>query len=150
MAMLSSVACKAPPSELSEADVAAIRAQINTYVSTALAGDWEAWGRLLAPDYVQMSPGQPPVVGREAVLALARTWPRLTSFTVTIDEIAGQGDLAYARGTYQEAGTLPDGSAMSDRGKWLQIHRRQADGTWLYTRLLYHSDVPAPAPQPRQ
>jgi len=147
-AVASLSACHAPPSDITEADVAAIRAAIDTYVSAALAGDWEKWGTVLAPDYIQMPPGQPSVVGREAAVASQKTSGKLSSFTVAVDEIAGQGNLAYARGTYAEAGTLADGSSFSDHGKWLQILRRQPDGTWLYTRLLWHSDVPPAASQP--
>jgi ketosteroid isomerase-like protein len=73
------------------------------------------------------------------------TFPPLTSFTLNPVEIEGVGKLAYQRGTYQMTMLLPGGVTASDSGKYVEIRRRQADGTWLITRDIWNSDIPLPA-----
>lgn len=133
---------KSPQSAISARDVAAIKAQIDRYVRTALAADFDAWGRTLATDVVVMPPNQPAVVGRTAAVAWANTFPRLTSLTVTADEVKGRGDLAYATGTYALSGTLTNGTTFSEKGSFLEIHRRAADGSWPYTHVMWHANAP--------
>jgi ketosteroid isomerase-like protein len=141
-------ACSAASRPITDADVAAIHVQIDKYVHAALAADWDGWGSTLTPDAVALPPNSPPLVGRAAAVAYVRAFPRLTSFTVATDEITGRGDIAFARGTYSLTATMPDGSSMNERGSFLEIHQRQADGTWPYSRLIWHSNAPLPAPTP--
>lgn len=139
-------ACNQAPTPLSDSDVATIRANIEAYASAALAGDWDGWGQTLADDIVYMPPNQPPVIGRAAAVTFLKTFPTISSVTLTPDEIAGSGDLAYARGRYSVATTSPDGSTSTESGSFLEVHRRQPDGAWLYTHVMWHSDSPAAAP----
>lgn len=137
--------------ELSSADAAAVRANIDAYASAALAGDWDAWGKTLADDVVYMPPNQAPLLGRDAAVSFGKSFPKITSLTITPEDVTGRADLAYARGKYSYAATLPDGSAVSESGSFLEIHRRQADGTWLHSQVMWHADSPpppAPAPVP--
>lgn len=141
-------ACQPPVAELSKADTDAVKATIEAYRTTALAGDWDTWGKTLATDVVYSPPNLVPIQGREAAVAWAKGFPKLTSFTSTVSEVVGRGDLAYSRGTYAYAVTMPDGSTASEQGETIAIHRRQPDGTWPYTRALWHSNQPLPAPAP--
>jgi ketosteroid isomerase-like protein len=77
---------------------------------------------------------------------LRQSYPKITSFTVDAVEIVGRGDLAYATGKFKIGLTMPDGSAGSDQGSFIEIHRKQADGAWPYTRLMWHSDNPVAVP----
>lgn len=70
---------------------------------------------------------------------------RRSTFTATKDEVVGRGDLAYVRGTYAIDALLPDKTPVHENGTFLEIHRKQADGTRPYTRLIWHSTEPAPA-----
>jgi ketosteroid isomerase-like protein len=137
--------CRQPSAEISSEDAAGVRAQIDEYVRASLAGDIQAWGNTLAPDAVTMPPNAAPLEGREAAIEWFKGFPKITSFTVEPTEVTGSGDVAYARGTYTFTAALPDGSSVTDRGSFLEIHRRAADGTWPYTRLIWHSDTPPPA-----
>ncbi len=139
-------ACQAPVNEFTDEDADAIRAQIEAYVSSSLAADWDAWGNTMSSDVVCFPPNQAPLVGREAVLAWVREFPSLTRFTAPADEVSGNGDLAYAHGTYSFTATLPDGSSLSEGGSYVNVFRRQPDGSWLYTLNIWHSNSPAPQP----
>jgi ketosteroid isomerase-like protein len=126
----------------SDADAAAIRSQIDTYAKTALAADWDAWGQTLAPDVIALPPNSPPIIGRDAAIAYARTYPKLTRLVETVDEVVGEGNLAYARGRYSLAVMLADGSTVTDDGSFLRVHRRASDGSWPHIRWMWHSAAP--------
>ena len=140
--------CRSATTSFSDADAAAVRAQIERYAQTALAADWDAWGQTLASDAIALPPNSPPVVGRDAAIAYARTYPKLTRLVETVEEVVGVGDLAYARGTYSLAATLTDGSPVTDEGSFLRIHRRAADGSWPHVRWTWHSNRPAAVQRP--
>ena len=53
------------------------------------------------------------------------------SFASDKVDIAASGDLAYARGRFNEKYTDPKtGKVMSDSGSYVTIYRKQADGSW--------------------
>ena len=58
-----------------------------------------------------------------------------------------QADLAYDRGTYSMTVTPPGAAPIEDRGKYLTIYRKQADGSWKIARVMFNSDLPLPAPE---
>jgi ketosteroid isomerase-like protein len=61
-------------------------------------------------------------------------------------EVDGYGDIAYARGTYDETFTMGGSEEMeADVGKILAILRKQPDGSWLITRWITNSDLPLPS-----
>lgn len=142
-------ACKRETPDMSQADKAAVQATIDKYVQTAVTANWDAWGQTLTSDVFYSPPNLAPMNGRDAAVAWAKTFPKIMSLTSSVDEIAGRGDVAFARGSYTLTVTLPDGSPMADRGAFLGIHRRQPDGTWPYSDLIYHSTEPLPAPPAR-
>jgi ketosteroid isomerase-like protein len=59
-------------------------------------------------------------------------------------DVDGHGELAYTRGTYsltmQPAGAAP----MSDTGKFVEVWRKQPDGSWKIKWDIYNSDNPPP------
>jgi ketosteroid isomerase-like protein len=144
--VLGLAACQAPASDFTDQDASAVRAPIDTYVSAALAADWDTWGNTLSADVIFFPPNQAPLVGHDAVMAWVREFPTMTSFTAAPDEVWGTGDLAFAHGTYSYTATLPDGSAITEQGTYVNIFRLQADGSWRYTHNIWHSNLPAPAP----
>ena len=144
-------ACQREAVEISQVDKAAIQATHDKYVQTAVAADWDAWGQTLTSDVFYSPPNLAPMKGRDAAVAWAKTFPKIVSLTLSVDEITGRGDLAFARGSYALVVTLPDGTSMTEHGAFLTVHQRQADGTWPYTHLIYHSTEPLPvAPAPTQ
>ena len=145
VALAAITACQPPVSELSEADKAAVQATIEKYRVAAVAAKWDEWGTTLTDDISYSPPNMAVMKGRAAVVAWAKTFPKIVNLAPKIDEISGRGDLAYVIGTYTLDVTLPDGKPMTEHGSFMEIHRRQADGSWPYTRLQYHSTDPLPA-----
>ena len=70
-------------------------------------------------------------------------------------EISAAGDLAALAGAYSLAYVDPSGATVSDRGKLLEVWRRQRNGAWKCVIDTWNSDLaaplaaaPAPAPVP--
>ncbi len=65
-------------------------------------------------------------------------------------EVAKSGDLAYVSGTYEETMTDASGKPVKDRGKYVEIFKKQTDGTWKVVADIWNSDLPAPAPSEKK
>ena len=132
---------------LSAADIAAIHATDTAFSAAANAGDGAGVAALYAPDAHLLPPNAPTVEGREAI---GKFWDGLlgayrVQITVTADQIEGYGDLAYARGHYSMDLTPKKGGAVAhEDGKFLEILRRQPDGSWRYAVDMFSSDQPPP------
>ena len=61
--------------------------------------------------------------------------------TAEVDEVDVQGDLAFARGTWQVHQTPKAGGDEEVRsGKWMELFKRQADGSWKTWRWMWNED----------
>jgi len=145
--LLASCGPKAPQG-LTDQDRAAIRQSEADFAASMIAKDYAKVAASYTTDAVIMPSNAPSLTGRAAIEQFMSTFPPLTAFTLNSVEIDGEGDLAYQRGTYQMTMQLSGGVTESDSGKYLEIRRRQADGTWLITRDTWNSDIPLPAPEP--
>lgn len=133
---------------LAAADMAAIRGIDSAFVGATGGGDPAAVAALYLADARLMPPNAPTVEGREAV---RKFWGGLLEthqlkLSVVSDEVEGRGDLAYARGHYTLDGTpkAKGGAPIHDEGKFLEVLRRQPDGSWRYAVDMYSSDLPLP------
>jgi ketosteroid isomerase-like protein len=73
-------------------------------------------------------------------------WPsdgsttRILTFARTIDEVGGEGDVAWMRRTdsltftYAKAGTT---SSLTSRSMSLAVLRRQPNGAWRFSRVMW-------------
>jgi ketosteroid isomerase-like protein len=61
-------------------------------------------------------------------------------------ELANSGELAWLSGTYELTMNDASGKPMSDRGKYLEVWKKQADGYWKCGADMWNSNVPAPSP----
>jgi uncharacterized protein (TIGR02246 family) len=145
---LASTACQPPAQEaagLSEEDVATIAASPDAFAEAMLAGDWAAVAALYTEDAVFMHPNRPAVEGRAAIQARMEQLRPFEQFEATIVEIDGRGDLAFVRATYSETYTV-EGTPepIHDTGKYVEIWRKQPDGSWLIAVEIWNSDLPLP------
>jgi uncharacterized protein (TIGR02246 family) len=128
LTVLIAIACQPQGGALSDTDVAAITAVAATLDSAAVAHDWDAVFALFTEDAVSMTQGYPTSEGRAAIRAAvdaAMAGVAVTEHTVEFHDIVGSGDMAYARGTYNES-YLADGSdrPMEVNGRLLAIVRK--------------------------
>jgi ketosteroid isomerase-like protein len=63
-------------------------------------------------------------------------------------EVARSSDLAYIVGAYQLTMKDSQGKPALDRGKFVEVWKKQADGKWKVAADIFNSDLAAQAPAP--
>jgi len=140
------ISCTAAPSPtpFTAADDRAIRALDSVFVAAWLRDDTTAVMNTLAPDAVLMPAGQGVLATPDAIRGF--WWPsdgsrtRILTFQRAIDELSGEGNVAWVRRTdslaftYSKAGTT---SSLTSRSMSLAVLRRQADGNWRFSRVMW-------------
>jgi len=137
--------CQREAGPLSDDDVAAIKASTEAFIQAVRFEDWAALAALYTEDAVFMPPNQPMVQGQAAIQTWMEEFPAVTKYNLTAVEIDGQGDLAFVRGTYSMT-IAPEGAPepIQDTGKYVEIRRKQQDGSWLMAVDIFNSDLPLP------
>lgn len=100
------------------------------YVAGHKAGDAEAIARLYTEDAIVLSPGGPPVQGRQAIQAEYGYVSGGVNNTQEILEFHDGGSFAYAIGMFRGDG---------ESGNYLEILERQSDGSYRYKRMCWNS-----------
>ena len=128
--------------EFTAADESSIR-QASEGAATALnAKDFTAWPAVYADDAVVFLPTGSTIAGRAAIAAWGSTGGGPLAYQAQPTEIDGRGDIAYARGSFLMKLTLKGASApVEERGEYIQIWRKQADGSWKVSREMFSSDL---------
>ena len=67
------------------------------------------------------------------------------SWKATKVEVAKSGDLGFVSGTYELTMNDASGRPVNDRGKYVEIFKKPADGTWKAVVDIWNSDLPASA-----
>jgi uncharacterized protein (TIGR02246 family) len=130
---------------LSPSDETALKAVLEKYRTGWLSGNIDAVRSSFTEDAVLMPHhGIPPVVGMVAInefwFPASSTKTKITKFTQTLDEVSGEGALAYVRGKSEVAWTVEDHGKLQrwrNAGNFLAIFRKQDDGKWLISRLMW-------------
>jgi ketosteroid isomerase-like protein len=134
--------------ELAAAE-AAIRKSDAEWVAAATTASVDAWMAFYAADAIVMAPDVQIAGDREHVrrtVASLLALPHLSIAWHPIKvEVAASGDLAYLIGTYDLGYDGASGAHVSDRGKLLEIWRKQTDGSWKCVVDTWNSDGPTAA-----
>jgi uncharacterized protein (TIGR02246 family) len=137
-------------------DVGAVRQAIETtnarFADAAKRGDTAVVGAIYAEDVVVMMPNEPAHRGRDAALksfASAFTRAQVKEFNIKTDDVQVGGDLAVETGNYEMTLQPAGGAEIKDKGKYITVWKRQADGSWRILRDIVNSDLPATAPLTR-
>ena len=118
--------------------------------SAAHAKDVEKTVSYYTEDALILAPNLPVIQGKQG----ARTmWQGMFSvpgfdggWTATRVEVAKSGDLGYVTGSYEISETDASGKPIKDTGKFLEIWKKQADGSWKCVVDAFNSDLPSTAP----
>lgn len=103
-------------------------------------GDAAGWAAFFTEDVLLMSPGEPMMRGRDAFIEAYRARMKESSggtHSNRLVEYGADGDLAYQVGTFTVSG-----SAHAEQGKFLNILKRQPDGSWKVAISMFNSDRP--------
>lgn len=124
----------APPPDTRAADEAAIRANDADFVKAAQEKDLDKIVSLYLDDAVIFSAGAPAVIGKDNIRKFFEpiTKGPATQFMfsdVKVD-VARSGDIAEDRGSFQATGTNAKGKAVTQKGEYVLVWKKQADGSW--------------------
>jgi uncharacterized protein (TIGR02246 family) len=103
-------------------------------------GDAAGCAAFFSEDVVLMAPDQPMTRGRKTFEETYRSRMEQSTGGTHSNELVEygvDGDLAYQIGTYAVTGTNAP-----EQGKFLNILKRQADGTWKVAVSIFNSDGP--------
>jgi len=126
----------------------AIAAIDKKFMEDANRGDAAAGAAAYTDNAILMPPNHSPLEGKQAIekyLTEIASQFQASNFQLSILEVDVQGDTAIVRGTYSANFTIPGVDApMEDRGKTLQVWKKQADGSWKIHRDIWNSNMPIP------
>ena len=113
------------------------------FMERMVSGDMAGVAQLYTSDAVLIPPNHPNVSGQSAIADFLGTFPKITRFTLANDEVDGRDDIAYARGRY-EMTLEPEGeAAMDDQGSYVEVRKRQSDGSWPIAVDMFSSNLEA-------
>ena len=136
------------PAALPEGDLAGIRAADSAFAASANAGNVDGVVAVYAGTAALLPPNLPAQKGQSAIRSFWGGF--LDAYTVKFelesDVIEGRGDLAYNMGHYRFTAVpkAKENPGVADEGKFLEVLKRQPDGTWKYVVDMYSSNL---APQ---
>jgi len=111
------------------------------------AGDAQKFASFYASDASFYPAGAPVVKGRDAIQAAFKQLSSAPGFalswTVTSSQIATAGDIAYLTGAYEVKFTGGE-----EKGKYITVWKKQADGGWQVTNDIFNADAAPPPPPP--
>jgi uncharacterized protein (TIGR02246 family) len=139
-------------STLSGDDVAKIRLVHKQYEDAWLKGDSDAVRALFVEDSVLLPPhAAKPCIGRKG---LNEFWfppnappTKITKLAVTLQNIGGDGQIAYAWGTHEVAWTTAQGDttvAASHTGTFLNVLIKQTNGDWKISHHMWDDAIVKP------
>ena len=128
------------------------RAAARQQIEAAAARIWEAVARgdsaAILADYaddgIVLGSGGPMFQGKPAVAAFLQglfAENTLKDVKGHVTDIMISGDLAVETGTYAMTVIPKNGSAATDKGKYLHVWKRFPDGSWKVVRYMANSDI---------
>ena len=140
--------CAAPPEEEAPApevdpvaeNNAALSELAAKYLQAMNRGDADGLAVLYTEDAIRMQTNSKAKVGRDAIRLFAAADYADTNWDMQlrVDESEYSGDLAFVRGTYALSVSPKDAPSQiyQEVGKWMDVMRRQEDGSWLIAREI--------------
>ena len=135
---------------LSARDVASIRRVHHEYEEAWLKGDADRVRALFAEDFVLLPHhGDPPRIGRKG---MNEFWfppdappARIIKLTLALEDIGGDGKIAYVWGTDEVAWTTTQAGkeiTVSNKGTFLNVMKKLPNGEWKISHHMWDDPVP--------
>jgi len=117
--------------------------QMNRDFAAALnAKDARAAAALYTEDAVLIPPGEPMVRGRQAIEEYWRGAIEsggVREVSVETIDAGSSGSLGYETGKFKLTATGPDGNTVTETGRYVELLRREPDGTWRSTHGMWNA-----------
>jgi uncharacterized protein (TIGR02246 family) len=130
-------------------DAGAVRQAIDAanakFIDAMKRGDTITIADNYAEDAVVMPQGAESWRGREAIrkgFTGMLTQATVKEFNGKTEDLVIGGDLAVETGTYDEVYVPKGGKETRDKGKYINVWKRQPDGSWKIVRDIFNSDIP--------
>jgi uncharacterized protein (TIGR02246 family) len=147
--LLSNPACQPKAPDTRAADEQALREIEAEWSKATAAKDVERIVSFYAPGGVNCPANEPMETSIDAIRAGQKKFLGKPGLTLTSEvrrvEVSRSGDLGITHGTDSWSATDEKGRQTSDKGKWITVYRKQADGKWKVILNIGNSDLPAPA-----
>jgi ketosteroid isomerase-like protein len=158
LAVTSLFVCRPSLSATSAVDLAAAEAAVRTtdavWAATASTANIDAWMAFYAADAIGLLPDDQLTSGKELLrqpVSRLLAQPHLSVVWRPIKvAVAPSGDLAFLVGAYELRFSDSSGAPVSERGRRVEIWRRQADGAWKCIVDTWNLDEPIAAPAAAQ
>ena len=144
---VSLLACSQASADSQAGTKATIEREETAWLKAIAAGQVDATVSYYGDGAVLFAPGAPIARTKDEI---RQTWRQffasipagatLSSETTKV-EVAGSGELAYTTGTYALAS---NNAAAIDKGKFVDVWKKQADGSWKAVIDIFNSDLPVP------
>jgi uncharacterized protein (TIGR02246 family) len=145
--------CAVSTPDTREADLKAIKDTETAWVADANTKDPAKFAAHYTDDASVLLPNEPIITGKDNITAGIKPMmadPNFAlQFQATKADVAKSGEVAYTQGTYAMTMTDPKTKQpMTDKGKYVTVYRKQADGSWKAVSDILNSDLPLPGAEP--
>ena len=137
-----------PPPDTRAADVQAVKDVEAAAFKELNAKDADKFASYFAEDASGLYPGTEILNGKAAIKAAMAPYLADPNFSLTFEStraVASKGgDMVYSQGTYTMTMSNPKNKkkTITDKGKYLTVYMKQADGGWKAVADTYNSDSP--------
>lgn len=132
-------------SDTRAADEATLKNLDAEWSKAAGAKDPDKTASYYSDDALILPPNMPSLQGKQQARAMWQGMFSVPGFgggwKATKVEVARSGDLGYVTGTYELSETDARGKPMVDKGKYLEIWKKQADGSWKCVADMFNTDL---------
>lgn len=134
-------------SDTRASDEAALKKLDDEWSKATGARDVEKMTSYYSDDAMVMLPNIPTLTGKESIRAF---WNSMLDQSFSggwkTTKVEVSGDLAYVTGNYEFNDNDGGGKPITDKGKYVEVWKKQADGSWKCVADMFSSDMPVPVP----
>jgi uncharacterized protein (TIGR02246 family) len=147
-------ACTTTVPDRREADIKAVKGVEAAWVNDIATKDVDKFASYFSEDASFLLPNAPMINGRDDIKAALKPMLADPNFALTFHstraEASKGGDFVYTVGTYSMTMSRPkDKTAVTDKGKYLTVFKKQSDGSWKAVADMINSDLPAVSEHPQ-
>ncbi len=140
--MLASASCA--PAADSAAIAKALTQLDDEWAKAAAIKNVDSVASFYAADAIAYPPNEPIAVGKPAARKVWAAYFADSTFVISwkTEHAGGSkgGDLGFTTGTYEDSFVGPDGKRVTEKGKYVCIWAKQADGSWKAIHDTWNAD----------